>query len=76
MSLLLDCSAMRPAFLSGAVAAAAAACAAAVIGGGVIPPPAAAPASPRDFVAVLAHPVAADPAPGRVERRAITSWLR
>jgi len=76
MSLLLDRSAMRPAFLSGAVAAAAAVCAAAVISGGVIHPPAAAPASPRDLVAVLAHPVAADPATGRLERRSLTSWFR
>ena len=75
MSLLLDCSAMRPAFLSGAVAAAAAVCAAAVITGGVINTPLAAPASPRDLVAVLARP-AADPAASRLERRSVTSWLR
>ena len=76
MLLSLDCSAMRPAFLSGAVAAAAAACAAAVITGGVINPPVAAPASPRDLAAVLARPTSADPASGRLERRSTTSWLR
>jgi len=76
MSLLLDHPAMRPAFLSGAVAAAAAACAAAVITGGVINTPVAAPASPRDLVAVLARPSAVDPTAGRPERRSATSWLR
>ena len=76
MSLLLDRSAMRPAFLSGAVAAAAAVCAAAVITGGVINTPVAAPASPRDLVAVLAHPAAAVPGAACLERRSVTSWLR
>src|SRR5690242_3538188 len=69
---LLDPTAMRPAFLSGAVAAAAAACAAAVITGGVINAPVAAPASPRELVAVLKHAAAADPAAGRLERRSVT----
>ena len=67
---------MRPAFLSCAVAAAAAACAAAVITGGVITAaPVAAPASPRDLVALLARPTAADPG-ARHERRSVTSWFR
>jgi len=66
---------MRPAFLSCAVAAAAAACAAAVVTGGVITGPLAAPASPRDLVAVLARPSAADTG-ARPERRRMTSWLR
>ena len=66
---------MRPAFLSFAIAAAAAACAAAVITGGVITAPVATPASPRDLVAVLARPNAADPGM-RLERRCVTSWFR
>ena len=66
---------MRPAFLSCAVAAAASACAAAVITGGVINAPVAAPASPRDLVALLARPTAADPGT-RPERRSVTSWFR
>jgi len=69
------CPAMRPAFLSCAVAAAAAAGAAAVITGGVITAPVVAPASPRDLVAVLARPAAADTAT-RAERRRVTSWFR
>ena len=76
MSLRLDPSAMRPAFLSGAIAAAASACAAAVITGGVINTPVAAPASPRDLVAALARPAAVDRAANRTERRTATSWLR
>jgi hypothetical protein len=76
MSPLLHHPAMRPAFLSGAIAAAASACAAAVITGGVINTPVAAPASPRDLVAVLAAPAAVDRSANRAERRTVTSWFR
>ena len=76
MSTLLRHPAMRPAFLSGAVAAAASACAAAVITGGVINTPVAAPASAHDLVAVLARPAAVDRTANRPERRSVASWFR
>jgi len=75
MNLLLHRSAMRPAFLSAAVAALASACAAAMITGGVINAPLAAPASPREVVALLACPTAVDPG-NRPERRGVASWFR